>query len=953
MSGIKKLPGPPPVAQPQAPQTLVRVISPDDEVGTIDASEFSSALENGYKPATKENLAALQDKKTYGTGVVNELEAGALGFLRGSTFGLSDLAMREMAPDWADSAEKLKKYNPTASIAGEVGSFLVPALGSIKAAGTAGKVAASTGILQRLVSQGAGGLGEVAAKIVGENLAGKVAGSAVKLGAEAAVYQAAHNLSENALEDKELTAESILAGTGQAAILGVGIGGAIPLVARGTQVVASKAMGFGPVRGLVNKAEEFFDPNRSRQLYTGAMQKELNPETGQRFQDAVDGLGEAGLYGRGKVDFDPATATFRNSAEGGALPSQADFAVRVKTAKPQVGRAMGDVLEQAEESRRVAGRIEPQEFENVAAAEKPRGPAIQSKKTAWSQLKEAGGIDDYDASRADAAYERWLAGKGPKPPPFEGGHFDEINRILDLKGAARVSGGREAFDKLTRGARRWDQIDDAIEQLRTVPGLKNIRLPNAASEAMSDASFDFGANAGAAKPTTGLSTEPIMRKIDEWAANARISDSEAERLRGVVDDINAKIGAKEGDLLLLHKMRRDLDARIGPKNWSKLGGEEIEVVKDLRRALSSKIEASLEGMQDAGVIPADMLDRWRKLNKLYGDLQTVSVPINRAVARSEANVNVLGLRFRDIGIGAVGGGVLGGPAGVGLAVANKALQTDRGLLFRAELGEKLQKLAWAEKLTQDGQRTIADGLKGFLEHADAAKVAAEGAKKLGKPIAFALEQNASPKQRTNDQQKWFEDTRGALMQAMQNPQAFAQQQGQQLQGLADHAPAVADAVLQKQLQVYSYLLQAMPKNPGVPLSIVNDHWKPADYQVQDFRRVVQVARAPLSIMGDLKTGTVTAKQVDAVKTLYPKLYESILTQVQSMVNAPDTKLTYQQQLKLGRLFPGVIPTMQPQFVAALQNPQTKPDQPPAGHASRTQPTIARRRQTESDRAESR
>lgn len=812
MRKVDKLPGPPTAAEPAPTSSRVSVISPDDQVGTIDASDLNNALDEGYKPATPENLASLQDKQQYGKGVVNELEAGALGFLRGSTFGLSDLAMRKFTPDWADDAAKLKQYNPNASLAGEIGSFVVPAIGAAKALGTAGKVAQSTGMLQQLVSKGAGGLGEVASKIVGDNLAGKAIGAGAKLGAEAAVYQAAHNLSENALQDKDLTAESILAGTGQAAILGAGIGAAIPLVAHGAQSVAKRAMDFGPAKSLANKAEDFFDPDRSRQLFSGAMQKELNPETGARFQSGVSELADSGLYARGKVALDPNTAKFVQTAEGG-LPSQAEVQARVKTLTPEVGKAIGNITKDA-----------------------------------------------------DAA----------------------TNAARDV----------------VADATKWTEADQSA----------------------------------------------LMTKVNEWRSNAQISVSEADRFEKEIGRIATKVDEKAGSLEMLHKLRKGLDARVGGK-FGTIGSEEIELVKSARAVVGQKIEAGLQAAAQDGLVAPEMVEQWQGLNRLYGNLKSISNPLSRAVGRAESNVNVLGLRFRDIGIGAVSGGVLGGPAGVAAAVANRAAQTDRGLLFRAEIGDRLQKLAWAEKLTQDGQKTIADGLRGFLTNANSAKVASEGVKKLGAPIDYAIAQRALPKERTDNQQRWFEDTRTALMTAMRDPQTFAAQQGAQLQGLADHAPGVADAVLQKQLQVYSYLLQTMPKNPGVPLSIANDHWKPADYQVQDFRRVVQVARAPLTIMQDLKTGNVSQRQVDAVKTLYPKIYDSILTQVQALVNAPDTKVTYQQQLKLGRLFPGVIPTMQPGFVAAMQQPNTKPKEPAVKGGGA--PTMANRMQTESDRLEAR
>ncbi len=270
--------------------------------------------------------------------------------------------------------------------------------------------------------------------------------------------------------------------------------------------------------------------------------------------------------------------------------------------------------------------------------------------------------------------------------------------------------------------------------------------------------------------------------------------------------------------------------------------------------------------------------------------------------------------------------------------------------MRAGIGERLQKLAWADQLTQKSQSEISASIKDFLGGVDSAKLASKAFAEVSAPIAYAMTGSAKPAKRDESQQKWFDDTRKQILAVAQSPEDWAGDFGKQAQPLADAAPMVADAVTGKALEVYSYLAKVMPKNPGMPLSLFNDPWKPADYEVQNFRKIVQVARAPLSILEDLKKGTVTIQQVDAVKALYPRLYESVLTQVQQTINEPDTKVTYDQQLKLGQLFPGVVPSLNPSFVAAMQTPAAKPEKPnaPGGKI-----TYSSRRQSASDRGEAR
>ncbi len=567
----------PVVAEPQQIETSTPVISPDGTVGTISSAEIPQAIESGYQLATPAALKLNTEKNEYGRGVINELEAGALGFLRGSSLGLSDVALRKINPAWADSAEKLKRYNPDASLAGEIGSFLAPGVGQLVGLGSAAKGA---GFLQGLVSKGGAELGDIAAGIVGKNLAGTIAGGATRFATEAALYQAAHNVSEAALQDKDLTAEAILANTGHAAILGAGIGGLIPAVARGTQAIAESS----PVRGVVSGASKqfakFFDPQRNLQLFTGAMKNELNAEKGARFQNAVKELSKdsgVSLYAPGEVILDDATGKLIKVADGG-LPDQAGALQRLVSIKNQAGNALGDTLKSADD---VAGQT---------------GFYTASGKAADSQLATLRDAADSARSRAnEAARARALP-------------FDDI---LNLENEA-------------------DRASVAVSDLLKEAGYKR------EAKILGD-------------------TAAVRSKIDKWASNSQISQHEASSLVGLVKSVESNLLDKNGSLSGLHQMRMGLDARVGGKNWEKLAGEEIEIVKDMRRLVSKKIEIGLDELAGADLIPTGAVDRWKSINRLYSNLATIEKPLQGAIARSESNVNVLGLRFRDIGIGAIGG----------------------------------------------------------------------------------------------------------------------------------------------------------------------------------------------------------------------------------------------------------------------------------------------------------
>lgn len=785
------------IGTPAAPSAeAVEMVAPDGSVQTVRGAHVGTLQALGYKPMTPEIRQQIEDKAKYG-GTLGEIGAAGLGVARGLTFGLSDLGIKigegtGILPEGTvEGARKLRDFNPTASLAGELGSFAIPALGAVKAFGTAGKVARGAGAGIGAVDALGTTLGEAAASIVGKEI-GRYAAPAVKAAAEAAIFQAGHNISEESLANRDLTAESVLAHTGEAAILGGGIGLGLPLMLRAGQKAAAAVAESAPVEWVIGeagkRAAKFLDPQRAAQLYSGAMsQGKLLDDTieGEAFRGSVKNLWDRGFYKGGIVDIDDATGLLRQ-VESGRLLNQQEMLQRGRALSRRAGEVMGAVKNEADDV--------------VKAMGKPSAFAV---------------------SEQDA------------------------DRLLDQIWKYNKSGA----------------ISNATET-------------------------------------------KFVDMVAEDLGRIRASNSFAE----------------------LHELRQGLDSRIGPKNFLKLENKEKEIVKEVRRVVADKIRNGLGELEQAGAISPGSLERWNNANALFSDLRTVNKAIAKQTGRTEANVNVLGLRFRDIGIGAIGGGVLGGPAGVGIAVANKALQTDQGLLARAMLGERLQALGWLQKTTEAAEKNIARSVSSFIRAADPAAVGAAIARapKIGELTAIARGMptpTTDAVTRETTDAEWFEKTRKELLAIAADPQAAADKVGGQLSLLSAAAPKTSDTVVSKWLAVNDYLLKQMPKNPGSPMNILAPQWKPADYEISRFRDVVRVARNPLLILGDIKAGTVTRAQTAAVQTLYPSLYQTMFDQVRDAVTKPGVALPYEKRLQLGTLFPGVEASMVPGFASRMSTAQ--------------------------------
>lgn len=153
-------------------------------VVAFDPADAQIAREGGLVPASEaeadafiagENAAAA--KAAEAVEYDSPIRAGALGLLRGATFGGSDWLARAVGK--ADEVRKIAEHNPAASFVGELGSLFVPGSGAkllTKAgAGLASKIVAKEGASLGARALAAGGRAAVSA---GEGVAFG-AGSAV------------------------------------------------------------------------------------------------------------------------------------------------------------------------------------------------------------------------------------------------------------------------------------------------------------------------------------------------------------------------------------------------------------------------------------------------------------------------------------------------------------------------------------------------------------------------------------------------------------------------------------------------------------------------------------------------------------------------------------------------------------------------------------------------------
>ncbi len=210
--------------------TAIPVISPSGETRIATPREAQALIGLGWQQDTPEVRAQMEAQNKAGL-FSEDAKAFGAATARSATFGLSDIAAVKTGLATPERLSELRDYHPGATLAGEFTGVLAPLGAEALAAKATGAIATGAATAARVASAPvaavtrAGELveGGVHALIANETAA-KIVGMGARTAAEALAYNAGHNISESALGDYDLTAEKLLAHSGEAALFGGGLG---------------------------------------------------------------------------------------------------------------------------------------------------------------------------------------------------------------------------------------------------------------------------------------------------------------------------------------------------------------------------------------------------------------------------------------------------------------------------------------------------------------------------------------------------------------------------------------------------------------------------------------------------------------------------------------------------------------------------------------------------------
>lgn len=438
---------------------------------------------------------------------------------------------------------------------------------------------------------------------------------------------------------------------------------------------------------------------------------------------------------------------------------------------------------------------------------------------------------------------------------------------------------------------------------------------------------DIGAAAAARRAEVGERLGGMVRKLDSAAAKPDVS-AIANRVRAEVIAPLETMPGREGDAARvadwlksfetkaakpgespsferLWDVRKDLDKGL---KWGS-GGQPARYIEEMRGVRDIlETELTQAGDRAAAELGAKFSDEYKAAKSLYSDLKVIDDITKRKAAHNVSN-RVISLTDTIAGgagggIGAMLGGGLGGLAGTAISTAfNKGVR-EYGNQAAAVLLDKASRLEAFQKATRSVDSLVDT----------AARSLAEGSPYRSPP---RLPQSTEALQKSVS----------AVRDMATTPQAVQAKAQAAMGDAGSVAPRVAVAMAQTAAKAIAYLNDKAPQGRGVGPSLqpLLDKPRYTATELHEWGERLSGVQDPLSVLDDMAAGNLSRAKIDAVKNVYPDLWEEIRSKLAMKVAERREPISWEQQKTFAIVF-GVptSPSLDPAFVKAMQGTKESP-----------------------------
>lgn len=384
------------------------------------------------------------------------------------------------------------------------------------------------------------------------------------------------------------------------------------------------------------------------------------------------------------------------------------------------------------------------------------------------------------------------------------------------------------------------------------------------------------------------------------------------KVEQAIAEMGDRFPTGDTDMLGIRNFRRYIDEHI---SWNPPApGAKVNPIQEALRTMRGVVEDELEKSIDkAGVdLGGDALKEYKALKLSFRRVTTAADMAEDAVTRTAKNQTASVSEKMISGLGVVHGLATGNPlavaGGLAAATAHHAIAA-RGASTGAVALNKLSTLTAIRKTVESIDSRSEKAISGFLE---------------GKSPEFEAKVFKSAKARDEA----FDTAARRVKIAASDPVKAADSVLGALGGATVHADKIADSAMQTAARGAAYLSARVPGTP--PTKTITpqfEHPEPTPDEKMKFLRSVRAVDDPLSVLDDMQRGRLTREGVDALKNVYPKLYEKLQEEAITRCADAKKKLSYDQKIQLGMLLE--VPTdatLDPGFIARMQALYDQPEQ---------------------------
>ncbi len=893
----------------------VTVKSKFGQLGTVDDSDLTHALQHGFKVAGNDEIDEYNSQMEHGSGLINPLIAGAEEAASTATFGLSRQLENATGITTPEAQEARAKYNPTARIAGTVGGLLADPFGAIgltskiggKAAGAAGKI----------IGEAPAGAG-----ILGRTIRNAPA-AAIGAATEGAAFGAGQSVADSAMGDPDALGEHLIANIGYGSLIAGGLGGALE---GGGNIFGKSGLKRASPSALgdINKAASFKNdiadsvaardsvaPLEAQAANQPFSQFPNGPQSLEDVQQAVktnfpvlpEGLPSHNALKEAVADlpdlqFKPHNLQYESLTDHGMR----DYYKTFLEGQTEESKALRDyeALQKAEATSKLDTTIE-----GISPGVKLSPDPV----TAGNSVIDAFS-SQYDAEKEALAplfkqFDKAAEGKKINAlNPLLGLHdvFPGIGEYLsaDAEGVFKLEKYTSdmPFSKNTYGAIK-DLASAANKDNLTLSGLRNVRESMRDRITLAAGPRDQG-QIGAIRK---MLMDQMQEGVSKLAPDLNVRETfkryaQNEEKRAALESI---MGGSLSDSASLRKTIKPEDV------LDKLFSNTVSVsaAKDVLGKDFSKVMGDYLAQARAKV--TDEAKNGFSSNKFATFLRKKAPELQAALADNPALLKRLNSLTDYMRILPDSPSV--NPSGTAktLSIMDKIADISRVLKPTNAINDFAEK--FAQKAQAEKQKyTIGEVLAG--KHLGAAEAAADerylATSKLAKlermaeQTAYHLKENAkaifttaigatqksigvlgsklgeSKKKKIGDQSSSDKasDVFARIQLLNTDPDHFMDTLQKSTASIYDNAPMISQGVQTAAVRATQYLGTKVPPTPPKS-AFSNDKYTPSATEIAQFEHAYNVIEHPIGLFDHVKMGTIVPEQVEALSTVYPKLYEKM------------------------------------------------------------------------------